>query len=74
MAEKIQLRKFVNETGGSINIPVLAKSSPLVGAVDHWLKVEDGKTFSVEVQDGEPINPSLRVLVGHGIRLASEKQ
>ena len=66
-------KKFINETGGEIHIPVVAEKSPLVGAIDHWTIVENGKSFSVDVENGVPTNPSLRVLAAakkYGIRPA----
>jgi len=66
--------KYRNDTGGTMFIPIIARNSPLPGAVESWVTVDDGKTFSVDCELGEPINPSLRVAskaTRYGISLAS---
>ena len=67
--------KYCNDTGGQILIPILAENSHLVGAITGWVHVDADKTFAVDCIDGEPVNPSLRVMSrakSGGIRPASE--
>ena len=67
--------KYRNDTGGLISIPIPAENSHLVGAISGWVHVDPDKNFSVDCIDGEPVNPSLRVMArakSGGIRPASE--
>ncbi len=73
--DKTKMVSYRNVTGGLLCIPILAKDSPLVGAVAQWLKVEDSKTFKCECNADGPVNPSLRVAANakdYGIILSSE--
>lgn len=55
-------KKFVNQTGGLISIPMKGSNPDMAENVVKWQRYKDGSAFEIDVDEkGLPLHPTLRV-------------